>query len=118
MKTIKIIIVLFISASMFTSCVSNRKYKEALSSRENLQQKYDDLQSQYATAMQQNQTLKNSSSEAEKGKLQTESALNEERKKLQDMKALIDAQRDAIKNLKQEVCSALKCFTPDELTIE
>src|SRR5262249_44910859 len=47
-----------------------------------------------------------------------EQTLNEEQQKLQDMKALIDAQRNAIRNLKQEVCSALKCFTPDELTIE
>src|SRR2546427_12454225 len=44
--------------------------------------------------------------------------ITDEQKKLQDLRALVDAERNAIKNLKQEVCSALKCFSPDELSIE
>jgi chemotaxis protein MotB len=44
--------------------------------------------------------------------------LADEQKKMKDMKALVDEERDAIRKLKQDVCSALKCFTPDELKIE
>ena len=34
------------------------------------------------------------------------------------MQALIDEEKNAISNLKQEVCDAVKCFTPDQLTVE
>jgi chemotaxis protein MotB len=107
--------VLFAGSLLFTSCVSNRKYKEAISSRDNLQQQYSNLQAENDRLQNENQQLQASRQTAINEK---ETALNEEKKKLQDMKSLIDAQRDAIRNLKKEVCSALKCFTPDELTIE
>jgi len=122
MKFFRISITVFLSALLFSGCVSNRKYKEALSSRDNLEQRYNDLQDQYAKLQNENHMLQTSSAEAMKTKQtalnEKEKALSEEEARLKDMKALIDAQRTAIRNLKQEVCSALKCFTPDELTVE
>jgi chemotaxis protein MotB len=118
MKRIKIIVAAFISLSLLSSCVSNKKYKEALSSRDNLEQRYNSLQADNEKLQQENKMLQASSVNKQTALENKETTLNIEEKKLQDMKALIDAQRDAIRNLKQEVCSALKCFTPDELSIE
>ena len=113
MKSPSPFVAFFLAGSLFlTSCVSNRKYKEAISSRDNLQQQYSNLQADNDRLQRENQQLQASKQTAINEK---ETALNEEKKKLQDMKSLIDAQRDAIRNLKKEVCSALKCFTPDEL---
>ena len=80
-----------------------------------LQNDYNSLQSdkQKSEAMASQTMMQNQKEIDSKNK-----ALLDEQQKLQEMKALIDAQRNAIQNLKKEVCSALKCFTPDELTIE
>ena len=122
MKNLRIILIVIMSATMVTSCVSNRKYKEAVNSGSNWKQKYDDLQSDYTKLQGDKQSLEASMSASIKNKEDAlsdkEKALNDEERKLQEMKSLIDAQRNAIRNLKQEVCSALKCFTPDELTVE
>jgi len=122
MKPIQFIAGAFLCLSLLTSCVSNRKYKEAVSSRDNLQEQYNDLQTNYNKLETENKEMQKSSAEALRNNQtalnEKESALSDERRKLNDMKALIDAQRNAIRNLKQEVCSALKCFTPDELSIE
>ena len=118
MRTMKIMLAMFLSFGLLASCVSNRKYKEALSGKDNLQQQYNSLQADNDKLQRENQFLQASAS-AKQADLKTkETALNDEERKLKDMKALIDAQRDAIRNLKKDVCSALKCFTPDELSIE
>jgi chemotaxis protein MotB len=115
MKPIQFIAGAFLCVSVLSSCVSNKKYKEAIASRDNLQEQYNDLQSNYNKLENDNkQALKNQQTALN----EKENALSDERRNLDDMKALIDAQRNAIRNLKQEVCSALKCFTPDELSIE
>ncbi len=115
MKTLKVILAIFISWSVISSCVSKRKYHEALSSRASWEQKYNDLNGNYAKLQQEKQQLAATSSEELNNK---QAALDDEEKKMREMKSMIDAQRNAIQNLKKEVCSALKCFSPDELTIE
>jgi chemotaxis protein MotB len=118
MRTVKIIIAGILSISLLSSCVSNKKYKEAVSARENTEKRYNDLLADNEKLQQENKLLQTSASSKQTALENKEAALNFEEKKLQDMKALIDAQREAIRNLKQEVCGALKCFTPDELSIE
>ncbi len=110
MKTIKYIVLLGLSTLMF-SCVSSKKYSEAVSEKKDLQQKYAD-------ALRENERLKASANSEQVALNQREKALTDEEQKMKDMKALIDDERNAIINLKQEVCSAVKCFTPDELKIE
>jgi len=118
MQRIKIIIAFFIAASI-SSCVSTKKYKEAVNSRD---QQIEKLKSDNATLQHDKSQVEASASQANETNLKTiqdkDRALGEEQRKMQEMKSLIDAQRDAISNLKKEVCSALKCFTPDELSIE
>jgi chemotaxis protein MotB len=118
MKPLKIIIGVFILAGLLLSCVSNKKYKDAVSTKESLQQLYNNLQADNEKLQRENKMLQTASLNKQTALEDKEIALNNEEKKLQDMKALIDAQRAAIRNLKQDVCSALKCFTPDELSIE
>ena len=115
MKTLKIIISLILSCSIMISCVSKRKYNEAVSGSKNWEEKYNALQANYGKLESEKQQLAENSEEELKNK---QAALDEEERKMRDMKAMVDAQRNAIENLKKEVCSALKCFTPDELTIE
>jgi len=125
MRTLKMLSVVFVAVSLLSSCVSSRKYKESVSEKNRWEQKYSTLQTDYAKLESDKQQL-----ESEKRKLEAsnsnekmslsekEKALSEEQKKLQELKALVDDERNAIRNLKQEVCSALKCFTPDELQVE
>lgn len=47
-----------------------------------------------------------------------EKLLAEKENTLSELKEMITRERNAIQNLKKEVCDALKCYTPDELTIE
>jgi len=121
MKNLKIIVIAFLAVGLMTSCVSNRKYKEAMAAQKNSEMRLRDLQTDYSKLQNEMQQMQATSSRALKDKDMTlnekEQSLNEEQRKLKEMKELITSQRDAIRNLKQEVCSALKCFTPDELTV-
>jgi chemotaxis protein MotB len=118
MKTIKITIAIFISALTFTGCVSSKKYKEATAREQNLEQRLNNLQADYDKLKSENQNLQTTLASSQNDLQSKDASLAGEQKKLQELRALVDAERNAIKNLKQEVCSALKCFSPDELSIE
>lgn len=120
---------LFLSLSIFSSCVSNKKYNEAQRSAKNKQEALTNCERELST--ERNMTaqltneikdLKSSTTESLAKKqielYQKENLIKEREKVLADMKEELNVQRDALLNLKQEVCSALKCFTPDELSIE
>lgn len=114
MKNIKVVTLLLGVAVMLSSCASSKKYSEALASQKNLQQQYNDLQQKYNKLEQQAQASASSQDEISK----KQADLQKEEESLKDMKEIIQEQRDAINNLKQEVCDAVKCFTPDQLTVE
>jgi len=101
------------------SCVSSKKYNEAVSTRD---KQIDQLQSDNNQLRSDQERLSAQSAEANRANMlamqDKDKALSDEQRKMKDMKSLVDAERDAIKKLKQDVCSALKCFTPDELSIE
>jgi chemotaxis protein MotB len=97
------------------SCVSSKKYKEEVSNREKLQKQNTQLQADMNRLEEENRKAAATTSQQ---LMDRERALNDEAARLKEMSGLIEAQRDAIRNLKQEVCSALKCFTPDELSVE
>ncbi len=114
MKTLKIIPAIIIAFAL-SSCVSNKKYNEAMSGKASWEKKYSELQADYNNLQKDKQSLQASSSEELSTK---QKALEDKERRMQELQSLITAQRDAIHNLKKEVCSALKCFTPDELSIE
>src|SRR5258708_6992355 len=117
MKSLKFVIAILIGGMMFSSCVSNRKYKEALTSKANTERMYQSLLAENSNLIRENKELQVVASNEKTALKDREKALSDEEKKMNDMKALVDEERQAIINLKQEVCSALKCFTPDELQI-
>lgn len=118
MKTISTgILALSIAALSLSSCVSNKKYEEALSWKN----KYNKLENQYSeTVNQKNEQISEkeialSQKEAELTAKEQELVLREQ--KVEELNDLILAQKNAVLALKQEVCSALKCFTPEELQV-
>lgn len=111
------------------SCVSSKKYKKAVADNAN-------CESRYATLTQENDLLKNSYGELRKEKEQLqasssaalqqkqrelsdkEQALMEREKRNQELTAMLNAQRKAMNDLKQQVMGALKGFNSDELTVK
>lgn len=114
----KIILFLSVIAIAFGSCVSSKKYKESVSRNAELERKNDELRAQNSKLEGNVNQLQASISNNERDLSNKDQAIADEQKKMRDMKALVDEERDAIRKLKQDVCSALKCFTPDELKIE
>ncbi len=80
--------------------------------------KYDSLNNGYSKLANDKSQLESLSKSDEEKLNDRERKIAEEEKRLKELQGVMDAQRNAIANLKQEVCSALKCFTPDELTVE
>jgi chemotaxis protein MotB len=118
MKTSSCIIIIVITSAMLSSCVGKKKYEEARAEKTQLEARFVQLEKDYESLQDQKSQSDASLSNRENILKAKEKKLSEEERKMQEMKVLIDAQRDAIKNLHQEVCSALKCFSPDELKIE
>src|SRR5690242_17185831 len=116
--TSKIILFLSVIAISLGSCVSSKKYKAQVSRNTELEQRNNDLKAENAKLAGNVNQMKATLSSSEKDLNNKDRMLADEQKKMMDMKAMVDDQRDAIRKLKQEVCSALKCFTPDELSIE
>jgi len=119
MKTTnKIILFLSIIAISLGSCVSSKKYKAQVSRNTELEKRNSELQANNARLEGNMNQMKTTLSSSEQNLNTKDRMLADEQKKMQDMKAMVDEQRNAIRKLKQEVCSALKCFTPDELSID
>jgi chemotaxis protein MotB len=114
----KVILWLAAIVISFSSCVSSKKYKESVSRNSELQRINDELRASNARLEGNVNQMKNTLSSSERDLNTRDRMLADEQKKMMDMKAMVDDQRNAIRKLKQEVCSALKCFTPDELSIE
>jgi chemotaxis protein MotB len=117
MKT-KIILFLSVMAISLGSCVSSKKYKAEVSRNTELEKRNSDLRAENSRLEGNVNQMKSTISSSERDLNSKDRMLADEQKKMQDMKAMVDEQRDAIRKLKQEVCSALKCFTPDELSID
>ena len=79
MKTIKYIVLLGLSTLMF-SCVSSKKYSEAVSGKK-------DLEERYAYLLKENEQLKASAASEQVALNQREKTLTEEEKKMKDMKS-------------------------------
>ncbi|HLG33866.1 MAG TPA: OmpA family protein [Bacteroidia bacterium] len=112
---------IFIAAILITSisaCISSKKYKDEVARREAVEKREMALQEDYQKLSKDLKQLQGKASAGERELTEKERMLADEQRRMAEMKALVDGQRNAIRNLKQEVCSALKCFTPEELQIE
>lgn len=133
--------------ALFTlgSCVSSRKYKDALAREQSLTEanarltsNVNDLTGQVAGLNSQVGTLTGRVTDlqnengrligqadaagqnaAEQGRRanMTQQQLAEERTRLQRMQQLLDQQRSAVENLRQKMSNALVNFNPNELTV-
>lgn len=116
--SVRIILLLSVIGISLGSCVSSKKYKASLSQNSVLEQRNRELQASNAKLEGNVNQMKASLSSSERDLNTKDRMLADEQKKMRELKALVDDERGAIRKLKQEVCSALKCFTPDELSIE
>ena len=123
--------VIIAALMFFSSCVSSRKYKDALSREQflterivGLNQDIAALNARITEGQNENSRLINQidaagKNAAELGRLSkmTQEQLEEEQKRLTQMRQLMDQQRQAIENLRKKMTDALVNFKPDELTV-
>lgn len=120
---------MIVAGLQMSSCVSSKKYNLLLSSSERADRQYASLLAEHGKLQQDHETLKldkkrleQATSEALRQKQRElgdkELRLAEQERALEDLRALQQSQRNAMAALRQEVCSALKCFSPDELQVD
>ncbi len=121
-----IVMIVFLSA-----CVSSRKYKDALTREQNLMAQIEglnkdiaNLKTQISESQNENSRLinqidaagKNAAELARLSKM-TQEQLEEEQRRLTQMRQLMDEQRQAIENLRKKMTDALVNFKPEELSV-
>jgi len=111
--------------TLLSACVSTKKYEAAMDAKSVVEAKNQALNDELSVAMSQNESLR-----FENETLQHELEANNEimkslkrdyeerNQELQELRTIVNDQRDALTSLHNEVCSALKCFTPSELEID
>lgn len=135
-RVVKIFGIIFLAATLMTSCVAKKKYKELQAEKLKvddqyeallgkltvLNTKYDSLSKKYKDLeKKQKELTETSTTEQEKlnAELQTKiDLLEESQKKIAELQALIDKQKKATEDLLTKIKSALTEFTSDELTVE
>lgn len=122
--------VLALSTVLF-SCVSTKKYDAALGREQNLREMNAQLNSQVADlggklkeSQDENSRLINqidaagqNAAELARAANMTQQELEQEKKRLAQMRQLMDQQRQAIEGLRQKMTNALVNFRPEELTV-
>jgi chemotaxis protein MotB len=129
MKKIKLFIVVVTIISLFTSC-SNTKYREAVSWKERyaaLEADYSDLQQWKTTWEQRYSSLADANAKLRTEKLTWNSvpankgsvALPAPEQKINpEIASLITEHRKAIGNLKEEVSTVMKEYSPEEIKVD
>lgn len=122
MKTGKIILNVLLVALLTGSCVSKKKYNAQVQLTKSKEAALAMTERQLNDVMKNEKSYETTTT-AELKKQQQE--LNEKEaiikareQKLDELKASFLMEKDAVLNLKQQVCDALKCFSPDELTVK
>jgi chemotaxis protein MotB len=125
MKTIKKISLGIVSILLISSCVSSKKYTEAKTESKKCQ---DQVAASDAKNQKQQQTIedlqhqitaiKTQLEEKEKELSKNSAGMNEDKKALSDLENAIKREQARINAIREKVCDALKCFTPDELTVK
>jgi chemotaxis protein MotB len=122
---------ILICALLFTSCVSQKKYKAALTREEALNAKnaelgntITDLRSQVASLQTENAKLVKQIDDALKKASDatglanmTQKQLDAEQKRLWDLRKLLQQQQEAVENLRKKMSDALVGFNSNELQV-
>jgi len=122
---------ILICALVFTSCVSQKKYKAALTREEALNAKnaelgntITDLRSQVASLQTENAKLVKQIDDALKKASDatglanmTQKQLDAEQKRLWDLRKLLQQQQEAVENLRKKMSDALVGFNSNELQV-
>ena len=125
-KKVSILLIILIAMS---SCVSSKKYAQAVHQRGDLQEEIENTDEELNAVLTERDSLQSQlsyvkaelSQEMAKKQLalkEKEEELKKREQILKDLKEALNLQQEAVVNLKQQVCDALKCYTPDELSIE
>jgi len=116
---------LVVSIFFVTSCVSSRKYSAALeeskkykdqlaaseSKNSALEKSKDDIEHQLSSANDQLQQKQKELDDNSRELMQDQNTLN-------DLQRAVKLEQNEVSSIRQEVCDALKCFTPDELSVK
>lgn len=116
---------------VLVSCVSTRKYESALSREQNLREmntqlnsSISELNTKLKESQDENSRLINqidaagqNAAELAREANMTQQELEAERKRLAQMRQLMDQQRQAIEGLRQKMTNALVNFKPEELSV-
>jgi chemotaxis protein MotB len=123
MKTLRInLILLPVALLMVTSCVSTQKFSQSQSELKKykdqaavlekknslLQKTNDDLTKQLASIQKNDQGTM----------MQKDLELQKDQKALSDLQQAVKMEETEVGTIRQQLCSALKCFTPDEITVK
>jgi chemotaxis protein MotB len=118
----KMLSIFLIFLTSLFSCVSKKKYSQAVLQRNNLQEEIVSTDAKLKTVLTECDNLKDELSQEKTNKQlalkEKEKELKKREQILENLKEVLNLQQEAVVNLKQQVCEALKCYTPDELSIE
>lgn len=120
-----------LAAVALSSCVASSKYKDALAREQDLvarnaqlSQNINDLNNQLTESKNENSRLINqidaagkNASELSRLANMTKQELEQEQRRLAQMRELLNQQRQAIENLRKKMTDALVNFKPEELTV-
>ena len=128
-KTFNTFVIILLAGSLaMTSCVSSKKFKASEANVDKLQKenasqlsKLNDCSMKVTTLNSEIETLKseNAAAQNEMKLLSSQSKMTiaEQAKRLNDLQALIQSQRDLMNNLKNTVTNALMNYKTDEITV-
>lgn len=105
-------------APLAIGCVSRRNYDNLEAEYFILKEKNEVLKSELENTEDQLVTVSKQQQQIEEVAIEKQQELMEREARLEQMEALVREQKQAVAALHQEVCSALKCFTPEELKID
>ncbi len=131
MNKLRFLILFLVMSVLATSCIPTRKYREVLAREQQLISRIEGLEKDIATLRNQlgdaqaengrliNQIDAAGKNNAELARLSrmTQEQLEEEQKRLTQMRQLMDQQRQAIEALRKKMTDALVNFKPEELTV-
>ena len=131
MNTSRFIVLALASTLYLTSCVSSKRYNEALQREREMTEQIGqlnsnitDLNQRLSTAQSENSKLIGQIDAAGKNAAElsrlanmTQQQLQEEQQRIAQMRQLMDQQRQAVENLRTKMTNALVNFRPEELTV-
>jgi len=107
---------------LLSSCVSTRKYTEAQTDLKQCKDQSLTLESRILKLQHSNDSLTNliaRISKSSDAKIQaTDQEMQKYKKTMLDLQQAVKMEATEVSGIRQEICNALKCFTPDEITVK